>query len=60
MPGAGRTHGPPATKNAGGRYHRQGRSNPAFPAQWFYGLSRALSGDRALVASVAPPACRTR
>ena len=22
MPGAGRTHGPPATKNAGGRYHR--------------------------------------
>jgi hypothetical protein len=27
MPGAGRTHGPPATKNAGGRDHRQGRSN---------------------------------
>ena len=22
MPGAGRTHGPPATKNAGGSHHR--------------------------------------
>ena len=27
MPGAGRTHGPPATKQAGGSHHRQGRSN---------------------------------
>ena len=27
MPGAGRTHGPPATKKAGGSDHRQGRSN---------------------------------
>ena len=35
MPGAGRTHGPPATKNAGGSHHRQGRSNPAFPARRF-------------------------
>jgi hypothetical protein len=25
------------------------RSNPAFPAQWFYGLFRALPGDRALL-----------
>jgi hypothetical protein len=34
-PGAGRTHGPPAAKNAGGRYHRLSRDNPAFPARWF-------------------------
>jgi hypothetical protein len=27
MPDAGRTHGPPATKKAGGSYHRQGRNN---------------------------------
>ena len=26
MPGAGRTHGPPATKNAGGSHHRQGQN----------------------------------
>src|ERR1700761_4758749 len=26
MPGAGRTHGPPATKNAGGSHHRYGRN----------------------------------
>jgi hypothetical protein len=25
MPDAGRTHGPPATKKAGGSHHRQGR-----------------------------------
>jgi len=29
------------------------RNDPAFPAQWCYGLSRALPGDRALIASVA-------
>ncbi len=38
MPGAGRTHGPPAEKNAGGRYHRFSRDIPAFPARWFSGL----------------------
>ena len=27
MPDAGRTHGPPATKNAGGRYHRFSQDN---------------------------------
>jgi len=27
MPDAGRTHGPPATKNAGGSYHRFSRDN---------------------------------
>jgi hypothetical protein len=33
MPGAGRTHGPPAEKSAGGRYHRFSRDIPAFPAR---------------------------
>jgi hypothetical protein len=28
-------------------------SNPAFPAQWFYGLYRALPGERILVVTVA-------
>ena len=28
---------------------RSRRSHPAFPAQWFYGLYRALPGDRALL-----------
>ncbi len=37
-PGAGRTHGPPAEKNAGGRNHRYGPDHPAFPARWRYGL----------------------
>ena len=36
MPGAGRAHGPPAKKNAGGRYHRFGRKHPASPARRFY------------------------
>jgi hypothetical protein len=38
MPGDGLTHGPPATKNAGGSYHRSSRFNPTFPAQWCSGL----------------------
>jgi hypothetical protein len=38
MPGAGRTHGPPATRKAGGSHHRQGQNIPAFPERWFYGL----------------------
>jgi hypothetical protein len=46
MPGAGRTHGPPAEKNAGGSHHRFSRKHPAFPARWFDGLLRALPGDR--------------
>jgi hypothetical protein len=37
MPDAGRTHGPPATKKAGGSHHRYAE-RPAFPAQWFDGL----------------------
>jgi hypothetical protein len=58
MPGAGRTHGPPATKNAGGSYHRQGRNIPAFPARWFYGLY-VRSPESGLV-SLRPPGLLTR
>ena len=29
--------------------HRYTGSDPAFPAQWFYGLLRALPGDRAFL-----------
>src|SRR5216684_153512 len=28
-------------------HHRYTGNNPAFPAQWFYGLLRALPGDQA-------------
>jgi hypothetical protein len=31
------------------RAYRFSGGNPAFPAQWFYGLFRALPGDRALL-----------
>jgi hypothetical protein len=31
------------------RAYRFSGGNPAFPAQWLYGLSRALPGDRALL-----------
>src|SRR5258706_7886380 len=30
-------------------HHRYTGVNPAFPAQWFYGLLRALPGDQALL-----------
>ena len=36
------------------RAYRFSGGNPAFPAQWFYGLLRALPGDRALL----PPSPR--
>src|SRR4051812_34834043 len=52
MPGAGRTHGPPAEKNAGGRYHRFSRGIPAFPARWFSRLLRVLPGAPGLLATV--------
>ena len=48
MPGAGRTHGPPATKKAGGSHHRFSRNNRHSPRDGFtaYGalslVSRAL------------------
>jgi hypothetical protein len=34
-------------------HHRFTGSDPAFPAQWFYGFLRARPGDRAFLASVA-------
>src|SRR3954466_1029198 len=53
-PGACRPHGPPAEKNAGGRYHRFGSDIPALPARWFsrlYVLSLG-TGCLAPIASV--------
>ncbi len=44
-PGAGRARGPPAQKNAGGRYHRFSRDHPALPARW---SSRLYAGFLAL------------
>jgi hypothetical protein len=41
MPDAGRTHGPPAEKSAGGRYHRQGRSNRHSPRNGLRLISRS-------------------
>jgi len=55
MPGAGRTRGSCVQK----KMHTAHASNtgsaeqPAFPAQWLYGLSRALLGVPGLIASVA-------
>src|SRR3954464_6508174 len=51
-PGARRPHGPPAEKNAGGRYHRFGGDIPAFPARMGYGLY-ALSLGTGILAPVA-------
>src|SRR5262245_21340566 len=36
-------------KKAHGLNHRYSRDIPAFPAQWFYGLFRALPGERRLL-----------
>jgi len=57
MPGAGRPHGPPAEKDAGGRYHRFSRDIPAFPARWLERLLRVLPGAPGFLATVA---CATR
>jgi hypothetical protein len=35
------------------RAYRFSGGNPAFPAQWFYGLCRALAGDEFVLATVA-------
>ena len=48
MPGDGLTHGPPATKNAGGSHHRWCRST-GIPCAMVYGLYRDLLGDRAFL-----------
>ena len=45
-PGAGRTHGPPATKKAGGSHHRLGRDTRPSLHDGFNGVLRALPGDR--------------
>ena len=36
------------------RAYRFSGGNPAFPARWLYGLSRALPGDQDLFVTVAP------
>jgi hypothetical protein len=43
MPGAGSTHGPLATKKAGGSYHRYAERS-GIPCAMAYGLWRALPG----------------
>jgi hypothetical protein len=43
MPGEGLTHGPPAEKNAGGRYHRFSRSS-GIPCAVGYGLYEVSPG----------------
>ena len=53
MPDAGRTHGPPATKKQAAVTTGKGRNNRHSLRDGFNGLSRALPGDRALIASVA-------
>ena len=58
MPGAGRTHGPPATKNAGGSHNRFSRNNPAFPARWF--TAYTWSPRSAGLVSLRPPGLVTR
>src|SRR6266699_5727608 len=51
MPGARGTRGLVCKVHieSGTRAYRFSGGNPAFPAQWFYGLLRALPGDRALL-----------
>jgi hypothetical protein len=47
MPGDGLTHGPPATKKAGGSHHRFSRINRHSLRDGFNGFLRALPGDHA-------------
>ena len=58
MPGARCTRGPVCNmrKQKRTRAYRYSRSTPAFPAQWLYGLCRALSGDE-FVLPPSLPAC---
>ena len=53
MPGEGLTHGPPAIKNAGGRYHRFSQTS-GIPCAMGLQLIRDLPGDRAFL----PPSLR--
>src|SRR5262249_13491123 len=52
MPDAGRTHGPPATKKAGGSHHRYAKHR-GIPCATVYGLFRALPGEPGFVATIA-------
>src|SRR5882724_9636987 len=47
MPGDGLTHGPPATKKAGGSHHRFSQINRHSLRDGFNGFLRALPGDHA-------------
>src|SRR5713101_2976012 len=47
MPGDGLTHGPPATKKAGGSHHRLSQINRHSLRDGFNGFLRALPGDHA-------------
>jgi hypothetical protein len=49
MPGDGLTHGPPATKKAGGSHHRLGRINRHSLRDGFNGFLRTLLGDHAFL-----------
>src|SRR5689334_10075977 len=54
MPGARRTHCLACTtKKTHAAQHRYAEFTPALPAQWFYGLLRALPGVPGLLAPVA-------
>src|SRR5690242_9805736 len=54
MPGARRTHCLACkTKKTHAGQHRYAEITPALPAQWLYGLLRALAGVPGLLASVA-------
>ena len=50
MPGAGRTHGPPANKKAGGSHHGFSQISRHSLRNGFNGVLRALPGD--FIASV--------
>jgi hypothetical protein len=52
MPGDDLTHGPPATKNAGGSYHRFGRINRHSLRDGVNGLYRARPGETGFCVTV--------
>ena len=49
MPGAGRNPWPACNKKSRRQVPQVQPNHPAFPAQWLYGLYRALLGDRAFL-----------
>jgi len=50
------THGPLCERwqQESAQRHTGGAKHPAFPAQWLYGLCRALPGERCTIAPVVP------